>query len=89
MAVRASADLIREMEKNIKNMTRELEEISAGIERGIKGQSGWSDAQSVRYHEIMHKIARLTASPCEELHAVLPRMEKLAVALDNYNKVRF
>ena len=89
MAVCASADLIREMENDIRKMIGELEEISAGIERGIKGQSGWSDSQSRRYHEVMHQIARLASAPCGELSDVLPRMEKLATALDNYNSVRF
>ena len=89
MAVCASADLIREMENDISRMINELEEISAGIERGIRGQSGWDDSQSRRYHEVMHQIARLTSAPCGELNDVRPRMKKLAEALDNYNNVRF
>ena len=89
MAVCASAELIREMENDIRKMIRELEEISGGIERGIKGQSGWNDSQSARYHDLMRSIARLTCAPCGELNDVLPRMERLATALDNYNSVRF
>lgn len=89
MAVCASAELIREMENDIKKMIRDLEEISTGIERGIKSQSDWNDSQSARYHELMHQIALLSAAPCRELEDVLPRMERLAGALDNYNSVRF
>ncbi len=89
MAVCASADLIREMENDIKKMINELENLSDGIEKGIKNQADWNDSQSARFHELMHQIAVLSSAPCSELIDVLPRMERLAAALDNYNSVRF
>ena len=37
----------------------------------------------------MQQIARLTATPIETLRASLPKLEKLAQSLDQYNKVKF
>ena len=44
-----------------------------------------SDAE---FNMLMQKIARLTVSPVETLNAALPKLEKLAQTLDNYNSQR-
>ena len=79
MAVKASPETIREMKKDISNTIRDIERISSGIKSGMSATSNWDDAQ----------IARLTATPIDTLNAALPKLEKLAQSLDQYNKVKF
>ena len=89
MSVNASPDIIREMITSIKKAIQEINGIERGIQLGIKSQSGWDDEQSRRYHELMLQIARLISEPIQTLEGAVPRMEELAQALDNYNRVRF
>ncbi len=89
MSIKASPEIIRNMESNLKKNIREIELISSGIEKARNSQSGWNDEQSQRYMDIMHQIALLTASPIEQINSVIPKLEKLAQALDGYNNVRF
>ena len=49
----------------------------------------WDDAQAAQFNMLMQQIARLTATPIDTLNAALPKLEKLAQSLDQYNKVKF
>ncbi|MDO4343803.1 MAG: hypothetical protein Q4C50_03265 [Eubacteriales bacterium] len=89
MAVKASPEVIREMKKDIQDTSRELERISSGISRVLDASPEWNDAQSEQFRALMKKIAGLTAEPIGTLQASIPKMEKLAQALDEYSRVKF
>lgn len=88
MAVKASAETIREMKKQIAQTIKDIERINQGIRSGIRATNSWDDAKAAEFNMLMQKIARLTASPVETLNAALPKLEKLAQTLDNYNSQR-
>lgn len=89
MAVKASPETIREMKKEISNTIRDIEKISSGIKSGISATSNWDDSQAAQFKSLMQQIARLTEAPINTLNSALPKLEKLAQSLDQYNKVRF
>lgn len=89
MAVKASSETIREMKKGISNTIKEIEKISSGIKSAMSATSGWDDAQATQFNAIMQQIAKLTQAPTETLNAALPKLEKLAQSLDQYNSVKF
>ena len=86
MAVKASPEAIREMKKSIQDAIKLIEHMSTSLKSGI-ASSNWNDAQSTEFNLTIQKIARLTESPVDTLKAALPRLEKLAQSLDDYNKV--
>lgn len=85
MAVKASAETIREMKKEIAQTIKDIERINQGIRSGIRAGSAWDDDKAAEFNMIMQKIARLTSSPVESLNAALPKLERLAQTLDAYN----
>ncbi len=89
MAVKASPETIRAMKKDILNTIRDIERISNGIKTGMKATSNWNDAQAAQFNMLMQQIARLTAAPIDTLNAALPKLERLAQSLDQYNQVKF
>lgn len=89
MAVKASPETIRGMKKDISKTIRDIEKISNGIKTGISASSNWNDAQAAQFNMLMQQIARLTATPIDTLNAALPKLEKLAQSLDQYNNVKF
>lgn len=89
MAVRASAETIREMERRISRTIRDIEHINNGIHAGLSSISGWDDSKAAEFTMLMKKIAQLTTTPVSTLNASLPKLERLAQALDQYNNVHF
>lgn len=89
MAVKASPEIIREMKRDISNTIRDIERISNGIKAGMAASSSWDDAKAAQFNMLMQQIARLTVAPVDTLNAALPKLEKLAQSLDQYNRVRF
>lgn len=89
MAVKASAEAIREMKKNISQTINDIQRISSGIKSGMSASGGWNDAKAAEFNMIMQKTARLTEFPVSTLQAALPKLEKLAQALDKYNSTKF
>ncbi|PWM31182.1 MAG: hypothetical protein DBX58_07070 [Clostridiales bacterium] len=89
MAVKASPEAIREMKKDISDTIKDIERISNGIRTGMSASAGWDDAQAAQFNMLMQQIARLTATPIDTLRAALPKLEKLAQSLDQYNSVKF
>lgn len=89
MTVKASPETIREMKKDISNTIKDIERISNGIKTGMTATSNWNDAQAAQFNVLMQRIARLTATPIDTLNSALPKLEKLAQSLDQYNKVKF
>ncbi len=89
MAVKASPETIREMKREISNTIKDIERISSGIRQGMSATSSWNDAQAAQFNMLMQQIARLTETPVNTLNAALPKLEKLAQSLDQYNRVKF
>lgn len=89
MAVKASPETIREMKKEISNTIRDIERISSGIRNGMSATANWDDAQAAQFNMLMQQIAQLTAAPIDTLNAALPKLERLAQSLDQYNQVKF
>ena len=89
MAVKASPETIRAMKKDISNTIKDIERISNGIKTGISATSNWDDAKAAQFNMLMQQIARLTATPIDTLNVALPKLEKLAQSLDQYNQVKF
>lgn len=89
MAVQASPEVIREMKRQISNTIRDIERISSGIKAGMSATSNWNDDKAAQFNMLMQQIARLTATPVSTLNAALPKLEKLAQTLDQYNRVKF
>ncbi|MBR3806500.1 MAG: hypothetical protein IKJ13_06670 [Clostridia bacterium] len=89
MAVKASPEAIREMKKEIQTTIRDIERISSGIRSGVSATSNWNDAQAAQFSSLMQQIASLTSAPIDTLNAALPKLEKLAQSLDQYNRVKF
>jgi len=77
------------MKKDISNTIKDIEKISNGIKTGMSATSNWDDAQAVQFNMLMQQVARLTAAPIDTLNAALPKLEKLAQSLDQYNQVKF
>lgn len=89
MAVKASAEVIRGMKKDISNTIRDIQQISNGIKSALSGTANWNDAQSAQFQALMKQIASLTEAPVDTLTAALPKLERLAQSLDDYNRVKF
>ncbi len=89
MAVKASPETIRDMKKEITSTITDIRKISSGIRTGISATDKWDDSQAAQFNMIMQKVARLTEQPIDTLNAALPKLEKLAQSLDQYNRVKF
>ena len=89
MAMKASAEAIRNMEKTIGDTVKDIEHISSGIRTGVRASSEWNDAKAAEFNTIMQKIARLTETPVATLNAACPKLKQLAQAVDDYNGVSF
>lgn len=89
MAVKASAEAIREMKKEISHTIQDIQRISSGIRSGISPADKWNDTQAVQFKQIMSNVASLVEQPIEALNAAIPKLEKLAMSLDSYNQVHF
>lgn len=87
MAVKASPETIRQMKKEISNTIKDIEKISNGIKTGMSATEKWDDTKDAQFNMLMQKIARLTATPIDTLNDALPKLEKLAMSLEQYNKV--
>lgn len=85
MAVKASAETIREMRKQISQTIKDIQRINEGIRSGVRATGSWDDAKAAEFNMLMQRIARLTVSPVETLNAALPKLDKLAQAVDDYN----
>ena len=89
MAVKASPEAIRAMKKDLSNTIRDIERISSGIRQGMSATGGWDDEKAAQFNMLMQQIARLTSAPINTLNAALPKLERLAQPLDQYNSVKF
>ena len=89
MAVKGSPEAIREMKSDIQGTINDINRISEGIRHGMSATSSWDDSQAAQFNMIMQRVARLTETPIDTLQKALPKLERLAQALDSYNSVHF
>lgn len=89
MAVKASPEVIREMELDMLRSANDLERISSGIQSVLKRAPEWDDEQSQQFMMLMRRIAQLTAQPTAALRTAAPKLERLAQALDAYGSIKF
>lgn len=88
MAMKASAQTIRDMKKQIGQTVKDIEHINQGIRSGIRATGSWDDDKAAEFNMLMQKIARLTVSPVETLNAAMPKLERLAQTVDAYNSTK-
>ena len=88
MAMKASAQTIRDMKKQIGQTVKDIEHINQGIRSGIRATGSWDHAQAADFNMLLQKIARLTVSPVETLNAAMPKLERLAQTVDSYNSTK-
>ena len=88
MAMKASAQTIRDMKKQIGQTVKDIEHINQGIRSGIRATGSWDDAKAAEFNMLMQKIARLTVSPVETLNAAMHKLERLAQTVDSYNSTK-
>lgn len=88
MAMKASAETIRDMKKQIAHTVKDIEHIKQGIQSGMRATQAWDDAKAAEFNMIMQRIARLTASPIDTLNAAMPKLERLAQTVDAYNSTK-
>ena len=55
----------------------------------MSATSSWNDSKAAEFNMVMQRVARLTERPIETLNAALPKLEKLAQSLDEYNRTKF
>ncbi len=90
MAIKASPETIREMKKNLSNTVKELQKTNELISSGTsKALESWNDDKARHFQQIMDQIKKLTESPIETMNNAQPKLEKLAMALDDYLRIKF
>ena len=89
MGIQASSQSIREIEKNLNDTIRDMEQIAAGIKNVLNATKDWDDQQSREFKDVMDKIGKLTMQPVDQLNEAIPRLEQLAQYVDEYSRIRF
>lgn len=89
MSVKASPETIREMKSDVQNAARMLEKAGEGIAKVVSGMDQWDDRQAKEFASIMLQVSRLTRMPVDSLKSAALKMENMAQALDEYQKVKF
>ncbi|MCD8040204.1 MAG: hypothetical protein LUF82_01665 [Clostridia bacterium] len=86
--IKASPEAVRQLARDLQITINKLNDISAQVSSA--GNVGdWNDAQGQQFSALIKNIAMLTRSPISTLEAAIPRLNKIATALDNYNSVKF
>lgn len=86
--IKASPESVRKLASDLKVTISNLRNISAQV-RSAGNVSGWSDSQGEEFKSVVNRIAGLTQSPIETLESAIPRLNKIADALEKYNSVKF
>lgn len=89
MAIKSSSKTVREMKATLQKTTKEIEGIRVKVQSASNKSADWDDAQGKQYQALMKRIAQLTQSPMATLNAAVPKLEKLAVALEKYERTKF
>lgn len=89
MAVKASSDAILNMANDIKKTVDEIVQIRHEIESARSKMSGWNDAKAAEFDSVMKRVAKLSEQPVDTLQQAIPKLKRLAQAVDQYNGVKF
>ncbi len=89
MAVNSSPEIIRDMKSTLQETVTSIQLIQQNVKGAMRSSANWDDEQGKQYQALMKRIAQLTQSPMETLNTAMPKLEKLAQALDEYEKVKF
>ncbi len=84
MAVNANAETIRQMASDIKNTISDIQTISNGIRSAVGSLGDWDDDRAAEFTGVMLEIANLTSEPIQDLEDAIPRLNRMAQALDEY-----
>lgn len=82
-----STEVVQQLKSDLSSSIRDIESISQSIRGAAAGD--WSDEIGQQYEATMKKIAQLTTQPIGTLQAALPKLDKLAQAIDKYSRTRF
>ena len=86
--IKASPEAVRQLAKDLRTTINNLQNISAQV-KSASNVSGWSDSQGEQFKSVVNRIAGLTQSPIETLESAIPRLNKIADTLEQYNSVKF
>lgn len=89
MAVNSSPEIIRDMKSTLQETVASIQLIQQNVKGAMRSSANWNDEQGKQYQALMKRIAQLTQSPMATLNTAMPKLEKLAQALDEYEKVKF
>ena len=78
-----SADVVQQLRSDLSSSISEIQGISQTIQGAASGD--WTDEISQQYEATMKKIAQLTNT----LQGALPKLDKLARAIERYSRIRF
>ena len=88
--IHSSPEVVRQMKAEMNKTAKDLNALGGKIKAlRDKTRGEWNDAQGEQFRELLTRIGRLIATPEETLKSVQPKLEKLAVSLDSYRKVKF
>ena len=86
--IKASPEAVRQLARDLRSTIKNLQEISAQV-RNSSNVSGWNDSQGEQFKSVVNRVAGLTQAPISTLEAAIPRLNKIADALEQYNSVKF
>ncbi|MBO7196025.1 MAG: WXG100 family type VII secretion target [Clostridia bacterium] len=86
--IKASPESVRKLAADLRKTIKNLQDISAQV-RSSGNVSGWSDSQGQEFKSVVNRISGLTQSPINTLESAIPRLNRIADALEKYNGVKF
>lgn len=89
MGIKSSPEVVRDMKKTLQITVKSIQGIQQNVKGAMRSSANWDDAQGQQYQELMKQIAQLTQAPVTTLNSAVPKLEKLAEALDKYVLVKF
>ena len=89
MAICTSTQAINEIRTTMCDAVRNIEAVQSELTNMMSVVSDWNDSQGEQFRMLMRSVARCTEEPKNALKDTLPRLERMAEAIERYNKVRF
>ena len=86
--IKASPESVRKLAADLRKTIKNLQDISAQV-RSSGNVNGWSDSQGQEFKSVVNRISGLTQSPINTLESAIPRLNRIADALEKYNGVKF
>jgi len=86
--IKASPEAVRQLASDLRTTISNLNNIANQV-RSSGAVDGWDDAQGAQFKSVVNRVASLTQSPINTLEAAIPRLNKIAEALERYNNVKF